>query len=222
MAEIMLSVARQFIQPQSVVDVGCGLGGWLATWQKICGENVYIYGMDGDYVDRSQMFIDEKFFHPTNLEERITLKRRFDLAMNLEVAEHLSPERADSFVEDLTKLSDVILFGAAIPVQGGTNHINEQWQSYWAEKFLRLGYVAIDCVRPKVWSCNEVSRHYRQNVLVYVKSTELYRYPELQDFYLKHRDTIIYDVVHPEVWGRKLMEFREFYERVQNYLSDSK
>ena len=175
-----------------------------------------VYGIDGDYVDRSQLLIDEKFFHPANIEERITLDRRFDLVESLEVAEHLTPARADSFVEDLTRLSDVILFSAAIPAQGGTNHVNEQWQSYWAEKFLRFGYVGIDCVRPSVWNNVNASMHYRQNILIYAKSSELYRYPELQEFYLKHRDATIFNAVHPEMWINKLVEFQNAYNQLRN------
>ena len=179
-ALVIIPFVTQYIHPHTVIDVGCGVGTWLAAWQKIFGAEVY--GIDGDYVDRSQLFIDEEFFQPFNLEERIIADGRFDLAMTLEVAEHLSPARADSFVEDLTRLSDVILFSAAIPAQGGTNHVNEQWQSYWAEKFSRFGYVAVDCIRQKIWMNNDVVAHYRQNILIYVKSSELYRYPELQEF----------------------------------------
>ena len=175
-----------------------------------------VYGIDGDYVDRAQLFIDEKFFHPANIEERITLERRFDLVESLEVAEHLTPARADSFVEDLTRLSDVILFSAAIPAQGGTNHVNEQWQSYWAEKFLRLGYVGIDCIRPQIWRNLDAGLCYRQNIFIYVKDTELYRYPELQEFYLKHRDATIFNAVHPEMWINKLVEFQNAYNQLRN------
>lgn len=213
-AERILPVVNRFIHPRNVIDIGCGVGTWLAAWQKNFG--VEIYGIDGDYVDRSQLFIAEKFFHPTNLEKRITLKRRFDLAMTLEVAEHLTPDRADSFIEDLTKLSDVILFSAAIPAQGGTNHVNEQWQSYWAEKFLHFGYVAIDCVRPETWKKNDVEVWYSQNVLLYAKSSELYRYPELQEFYLKHRDAIILDAVHPKLWIDRVINFQNAYNQLQN------
>ncbi len=147
------------------------------------------------------------------------MNRRFDLAMTLEVAEHLTPTRADSFIEDLTKLSDVILFSAAIPAQGGTNHVNEQWQSYWAEKFLRLGYVGIDCIRPAVWENSELDTCRKQNPFIYAKSSELYRYPELQEFYLKHRDGTIFDAVHPELYVMKIMEFQNFYRQVQKYLA---
>ncbi len=203
----ILPIVSDFIHPRSIVDVGCGVGTWLAAWQNI--SNVEIFGIDGDYVDRSQLPIDEKFFHPFNLEERINLNRRFDLAESLEVAEHLTPARSDSFVEDLTKLSDVILFSAAIPSQGGTNHINEQWPSYWAKKFLQWGYVGIDCVRPRIWDNNNVEWWYRQNTFIYVKSSELYHYPELQDFYIKHRDATIFDAVHPRRWFSKLRQLQK-------------
>ena len=218
-AEVVLSVISKFIRPSSVIDVGCGVGSWLAAWQKIYAAE--IYGIDGDYVDRSQLFIDKKFFHSANLEERVTLERRFDLAMTLEVGEHLSPARADSFVEDLTKLSDVILFSAAIPGQGGTNHVNEQWQSYWAEKFLQLDYVGIDCIRSEIWDNVAVGICYRQNVFVYVKNTELYRYPELQEFYLSHRDSTIFNLVHPGLYVIKLMECMNIYKRFQKYLAET-
>ena len=141
-AVAILPLLADLIHPRTVADVGCGGGGWLAVWQELYGAK--IFGIDGDYVDRSQLFIAAENFHPANLEERITLTQRFDLVMSLEVAEHLTPARADSFVEDLTRLSDVILFSAAIPSQGGTNHVNEQWQSYWMKKFLRQGYVTVD------------------------------------------------------------------------------
>lgn len=200
-AEKILPIVAEFVHPRSVIDVGCGVGGWLAVWQNLMGKGGgIIYGADGDYVDRSQLFIAEENFHPMNLEERITLNRRFDLAMSLEVAEHLTPDRGDSFVEDLVNLSNVILFSAAIPKQGGTNHINEQWQSYWAQKFLQFGYVGIDCIRPKIWANDLIAWWYRQNVILYVYRSVLYRYPELQDFYLKHRDITIYDLVHPKTF----------------------
>ena len=215
-AATILPVVTKFIRPRSVVDVGCGVGTWLVAWKQLSGGGINVYGIDGDYVDSSQLFIDKKFFHPANLEERVNLERRFDLAMTVEVAEHLTPARADSFVEDLTKLSDVILFSAAIPAQGGVNHVNEQWQSYWAEKFLRLGYVGIDCIRPSVWNNGNVEFWYRQNIFLYVKSTELYRYPELQDFYLKHRDGMIFNVVHPEMWISKIVNFQNSYNQLRN------
>lgn len=213
----VLSYVAEFIRPHTVIDVGCGTGSWLAVWQKKFGTE--IFGIDGDYVDRSQLFIDEKFFHPANLEDRINLNRRFDLAMTLEVAEHLSPARADSFVEDLTRLSDVILFSAAIPAQGGINHVNEQWQSYWAQKFLRHDYVGLDYIRPKIWTNPSVKWWYCQNTLLYIKSAEFYRYPELEEFYFRHRNVTVYDKVHPECYANSVVSFQNFVRQVNAYLN---
>ncbi len=220
-AKIVLPIVEKVVHPRNVIDIGCGVGTWLAAWKNLFG--VKIYGVDGDYVDRSQLFIDEKDFYPLNLEKRggvsdLFVDKKFDLVESLEVAEHLSPERADSFVEDLTKLGDIILFSAAIIGQTGTNHVNEQMQSYWAKKFLSLGYVGIDCIRSKIWNYQQVVTCYRQNTFLYVNSKELYRYPELHKFYLENGDNIIYDIVHPENWINRLMYFQNTVQQFNAYL----
>ncbi len=145
--------------------------------------------------------------------------KKYDLVESLEVAEHLSPSRADSFVEELTKLGDVILFSAAITGQGGVNHINEQMPSYWAKKFLRLGYVGIDCIRPQIWNNKQVEVWYRQNIFIYANSKELYRYPELQKYYLENRESIIFDVIHPEIWIGRLIHFQNTVNQFNAFLA---
>ena len=109
----------------------------------------------------------------------------------------------------MTKLGDVILFSAAVLGQGGTNHVNEQMPSYWAKKFLRLGYVGIDCIRPEVWENYKVQVWYRQNTLMYVNSKKFYLYPELQNYHLKNGNRIVYDAIHPEMWVRRLIRFND-------------
>lgn len=217
-ATLVLPAVRKFIRPKKVIDIGCGVGGWLFVWKEFFGAE--IYGVDGDYVDRSQLFIPEKNFHPANLENKIKVNEKFDLVETLEVAEHLSPARADSFVEDLVKLGNVILFSAAIVGQIGTNHVNTQMQSYWAERFLNQGYVGIDCIRPQIWNNRNINVIYRQNTLVYVKSSELYHYPELQEYYLKHKENQILDAVHPEIWIGRLIGFQNFYNQVRAQLQN--
>src|SRR5690606_16087480 len=115
------------VRPKSVVDVGCGLGTFLRAFKDLGVKDVY--GLDGPWVRRDLLYkyIEEGEFEEADLEKPIEVTRRFDLAISLEVAEHLSEARADGFVADLGKLSDNILFSAAIPGQGGDHHINEQW-----------------------------------------------------------------------------------------------
>ncbi|HTU82550.1 MAG TPA: hypothetical protein VMF61_10495, partial [Candidatus Acidoferrales bacterium] len=123
--------------------------------------------------------------------------RTFDLAISLEVAEHLPESSAASFVATLTTLAPAVLFSAAVPFQGGEHHVNERWQSYWAELFERRGYTCVDCVRPRFWNDASIEFWYRQNTLVYVRAAQLERYSKLPKT-LVGRPNYPFDVVHPD------------------------
>jgi len=164
-ARIMLPLLYRYAQPRSVVDVGCGLGPWLKAAMELGATDVL--GIDGDYVDRGALLIAEENFRPADLRERIRTDRRFDLAISMEVAEHLPYERSETFIGDLVALSDVVLFSAALPYQGGTDHINEQWLEFWAILFRRHGYLPYDFLRGQCWSNPDVEFWYSQNVIVF-------------------------------------------------------
>jgi len=89
--------------------------------------------------------------------------------MCLEVAEHLSEDRARSFVAELCSLSNLFLFSAAIPGQGGVNHVNEQWPDYWAALFQEHGCACFDVMRPRLWYRDECEWWYIQNILVFAR-----------------------------------------------------
>lgn len=151
----------------SAVDVGCGVG----TWLSVLKENGVgdIQGIDGSWVERDLLEIPEQDFRQADLKKPIDPGRKYDLAISLEVAEHLPPEAARTFVNSLVSMSDFVLFSAAIPLQGGTGHINEQWPDYWANLFGEKGYVALDFIRRDIWNDSKIMSWYRQNVLMYVK-----------------------------------------------------
>ncbi len=138
-----------------------------------------------------------------DLETCITLDEPFDLAISLEVAEHLSPERAMSFVEDICAAAPCVLFSAAIPHQGGRHHVNEQWQSYWTERFLQQGYRPIDLVRPQIWTQDRIPFYYRQNTILYA-APEPYR--SIQERLAELPQAVILDLVHPAQQRKILAE----------------
>ena len=109
----------------------------------------------------------------------LRLDRRFDLVVTLEVAEHLPKTDASTFVQSLTELGPVVLFSAAIPFQGGENHLNEQWPDYWAHLFHNRGYRAVDCLRKKTWHNDKVEPWYAQNILLFVHPDEIASSPRL-------------------------------------------
>lgn len=174
-ARAVVPMVLDWIRPKSVVDVGCGRGIWLSVF---CEQGVSeVCGFDGDYVDRSRLRIPRESFHPADLSNPPPAVRRFDLAISLEVAEHLQPSSSERFAEFLVSLAPVILFSAAIPEQPGTAHTNPHWHSFWHVLFARRGYRVLDPLRARLWHNEQVSLHYRQNVFLYVKEDWLARDP---------------------------------------------
>ena len=118
---------------------------------------------------KEHLVIPENLFMKHNLNERLILDRTFDLAICLEVAEHISEKCAKTFIDTLTSLAPAVLLSAAIPGQGGKGHVNEQWPDYWADFFMQKDYQPIDFIRKKVWNDNRVAWWYSQNILLFVK-----------------------------------------------------
>lgn len=178
----------------SVVDVGCGTGSWLAEF-KSCGIET-IKGYDGYLNDFALLEIPKKDFTQHNLKEHINSAEKFDLAICLEVAEHLHENDAPTLVSSVCSLSDFILFSAAIPGQGGQNHFNEKWQSYWIDLFNCYNFTAFDCIRSKIWDDPKIPFWYKQNSFLMVKNNTNF-------FYGNDNNSFIADLVHPELFHHK-------------------
>ena len=192
--------------------MGCGIGSWLAVFREHGVTDVL--GLDGEYVDRNQLLIPPGQFRPADLESPPPLDRTFDLALSIEVAEHLPETAADTFVSYLTTLAPVVLFSAAVPGQGGWNHVNEQWPEYWAGRFVERGYVPIDCLRPLLWHRETVQYWHAQNILVYVAQRCLGAHPLLQEM-AERTDFRCLARVHPRAYTRAREEAREIREQLR-------
>jgi SAM-dependent methyltransferase len=177
-ARQIMPLVLRWVPATSVVDIGCGTGSWLAVVREYGIDDVI--GIDGDHVDISQLEIPQAKFVPRDLSCPVDLGRSFDLAISLEVAEHLPAECAPTFVASLAKLAPIVLFSAAIPGQGGTHHINEQWQDYWADLYQKHHYLAIDIIRPIIWNDCQIEWYYRQNILIYAQEEALRQYAALK------------------------------------------
>jgi SAM-dependent methyltransferase len=186
-ARVVIPIVSGLVKPASVLDVGCGVGTWLAEWISQGVSDVI--GLDGDYVKRASLQIPADRFISTDLQQGFSLDRKFDLVSTVEVAEHLDAVNADRLVESLTSHGDVILFSAAIPGQGGEHHVNEQWPPYWIEKFNRAGFQVFDAIRPLIWDNPHVEPWYRQNIFLFAKERS-FDTPQWG----------LVNVVHPDMW----------------------
>jgi SAM-dependent methyltransferase len=173
-ARVVAPLVYGLVQPKSVVDLGCGTGEWLSVFAELGAEE--ILGVEHPGFERSLLSVPSAAVVEHDLREPFRADRRFDLAVSLEVAEHLPPERAETFVEDLTLLAPVVLFSAAPPGLDNpkiTGHVNERWQSFWAKLFAQRRYEVVDCVRPGIWEDKRVDHWYAQDTILYVASERL-------------------------------------------------
>jgi SAM-dependent methyltransferase len=193
-ADAIVPILLDLLRPRSVVDVGCGQGTWLAAFTRNGIEDVL--GIDGEWVERGSLEIPRDHFKAADLVGPVPLNRAFDLVVSLEVAEHLPAASADLFVQTLVDLGHVVLFSAAIPQQGGVAHLNEQWPEYWTDRFAAHGYIAVDCLRPRIWNNPAVAWWYAQNILLFVRHDALQCYPKLADA-ARATDPRRLSLVHP-------------------------
>jgi len=205
---IVLNEVFKIIPPcNSAVDFGCATGTWLKGLEKYGITD--IRGYDGKWVDQSKLLIPKESFFEADFDKPLEIERKFDLAISIEVGEHLFESSADAFIENITKSADIVLFSAAIPYQSGDNHVNEQWPDYWNEKFNRFGYVCIDCLRKILWTNKEVFDFYRQNMLLFVNKKRI-------DEFNVSKSDICYDyppmsLISPDSYLR-LIKYKNFFK----------
>ena len=103
-AQTILGILLDRIPPvHSAVDIGCGVGAWLSVLRDQGVE--VVQGVDGPWVDQNLLAIPRDCFKQLDLSSAaVELPRRYDLAISLEVAEHLPAARAGEFVSSLTAL----------------------------------------------------------------------------------------------------------------------
>ncbi len=167
----------EHVRPTSAVDFGCGVGVWLHV-ARDCGAE-RIQGFDDGQIDTENAVIPSDRIRTIDFESDVTIMERFDLAICLEVAGHVSEPRAGHPVKLLCDTASFVLFSAAIPFQGGTGHVNEQWTSYWIAKFEKENFVALDCIRPVFRDDTDVEWWYAQNTFLMVERSVKHRVPHL-------------------------------------------
>ncbi|WP_426420540.1 methyltransferase domain-containing protein [Bradyrhizobium genosp. A] len=175
----------------SVLDVGCGRGAWLREWRN-SGVTI-ARGVDGPYVREDSLLIPATDFRAIDLSQRFNIGERYDLVTCLEVAEHLPPSSSMELINSLVAHSELILFSAATPGQGGENHINERPLSFWQAAFAKHGYSAFDIIRKRFGRDLRVEPWYRFNSILYAAPARAGALPR------SFLETLVADTPIPEI-----------------------
>lgn len=168
---IASSIVTRF-KPKSLIDVGCGTGVMLTAFRR--------HGLDVRGLEYSTAGLRRCKERQLNVQrfdlERDTLRtaRTYDLALSLEVAEHLPEQAADRFVRLLCESASIVVVSAAKPGQGGVDHVNLQPQSYWIRKFAECGHSYNSEITDQLvadWRTANIISYYYENLMVFQKTT---------------------------------------------------
>jgi SAM-dependent methyltransferase len=201
-AERILPIVLSLVDVESMLDVGCGPGSWLAVAQRLGVPRVT--GVEGEW---ARAWVDDGGTPShtydlvfANLEDELILPNSYDLAICIEVVEHLSPARGESFVADLCRCAPHVLLGAAIPGQQGPNHLNTRWVSYWGSCFAAHGFRPLDVVRGQVWNDSALLLPVRQNPVLFVRD-DWFERTRSRARTLPSPSIAALDLVHPDLYA---------------------
>jgi SAM-dependent methyltransferase len=209
-AEQVLPVILALYNPDSMLDIGCGNGTWLLAASKLGIQD--LFGVDAQESDAGNWPLSKDQFSIKDLTQPFSLGRKFDMAICLEVAEHLPPTAASTLIDSLVKHSDLIVFSAAIPGQEGDRHIHNNEPAYWQQLFRERGFNTQDNIRPQIWDNEKVFWWYRQNIFIAQKS---------RDECKKPFDKIPH-LVHPEHFKEKIESVERYKKAVTYYENNLK
>lgn len=168
-AERIVPIILEVVGPvASVVDLGGGTGAWLRVFQESGVETILL--IDSPTVE-SELLVGKESLQPADLDIEFPPVARFDLAVCVECAEHLRPDRAEKVIEWLTDAAERVVFSAAIPGQGGKGHINERPPEYWRDLFRERGFVRRDVLRPRILHDRDIPFWYRQNLYLFTRAS---------------------------------------------------
>jgi SAM-dependent methyltransferase len=165
----------EFAPATRVVDVGCGDGNLLSALREV-DPVLELLGLEGSRSAVRRARQRQLRVEPCDLAARrsgwLELEAfRPELAISLEVGEHIPPWRAGSFVK-LLAIAPQVVFSAATPLQGGVLHLNEQPAEYWIRRFekqaMRLSPANAE-FRSAVAQL-PIAPWYRDNVMLFIRA----------------------------------------------------
>jgi SAM-dependent methyltransferase len=184
-ASAALPIILGSLAPKSLLDVGCGTGTWLRAALDYGVPD--IFGVDG-ILPVGNLHVPRELVERHELSLPFQLGRRYDVALCLEVAEHLPENAAPFLISSIVSHADTVFFSAACPGQGGQHHVNCQWPLYWQALFNRHGFFCDDTVRWSIWDNPQIEPWYRQNLFcARLDRSKAGREPRLRP------------VIHPEI-----------------------
>ena len=135
-AQKVAEILCEYLDFQTVFDIGCGMGLYLAELNKL-GKTCA--GCDGSS-DGVRMASEDLLVFMADATKPIQVNRKNDIVICFEVAEHIAKRHSRQLVRNCTSNGRRVVFTAAPPGQVGVGHINTQPYEFWIHLFTEQGF----------------------------------------------------------------------------------
>jgi hypothetical protein len=170
-APIVCQSLVHLFHPRSAIDIGCAVGDLVDGFIKL---GVDAFGLEGATTALPHLMVPIERVIVHDLRKPLETDQMFDLVVCFEVAEHIEPEYADVFADNITSIcNDWLIISAAPPGQGGTYHVNCQNHQFWISKMGERGFAYDDLKGSEFrgmlypWRDKTGIRAYYGNVMVF-------------------------------------------------------
>lgn len=153
---------------KTMVDFGCGLGSYLEGALQGGCEKILGFDLLREMILSAIPENMREFVLFGNAGETIDCGK-WDCVLSVEAAEHLVPEQADTFVDNLIRASSRLIVLTASNA-GGRYHLNRQLREYW------IGKLSVKCASYsdkytkklfKIWSHSRAPSYILKNLMVF-------------------------------------------------------
>lgn len=125
-------------QPHQVLDIGCGLGGYIRMFQE--WGTTEVLGIER--TPEGDFFLSKGNFLLHDLRQPLDLQQTYDLVVCLNVIEHIDERYEGIVLRTIHRhAKDRIIFAAAEPAQPGRGYVNRKSLAYWLAAWQQLGWI---------------------------------------------------------------------------------
>ena len=160
----ILDKTIEMAHPQTVLDLGCGVGKSL---DYFISKGIDTLGVEGSSLAISEAN-NSRCILKFDLSKELNLRKKYDLIWSFEFVEHIHPNYINNLMKTFENHSNTVIMSAAQPFQGGDGHFNEQPQAYWVEQFKRHGY---EFNIEKTEELRNIDERYSKNMYVFERKS---------------------------------------------------
>jgi SAM-dependent methyltransferase len=129
------AIIDQF-DPESVFDVGCGIGLHL---KPFCDAGITANGIDEAKAAHENAVIPTRHIDIMDMTEPYTPNRQYDVVLCLDMLEYASRSQEDVFIATVAGVGDIGIVSVPLPRYSTIRYSREEPKEYWVQQFDEYG-----------------------------------------------------------------------------------